>query len=120
MGFRLPPVLLVLLIYSLCINAWTVDDYGSGEELLEADAGAEPPVHYRLEAYLMKHYTERSVDVKFRMQLYQIVEVNEPQQSITLNTWIVESWSDDFLYWDPAKFGNITEMFLPHDVFVAS
>jgi hypothetical protein len=41
---------------------------------------------------------------------------NEPQQYITLASWIVESWHDDFLYWNPIHFNNITQIVLPHDV----
>ncbi|CAD5213150.1 unnamed protein product [Bursaphelenchus okinawaensis] len=95
---------------------------GSGEDDLFENLGFELPAHYRLERHLMKYYNNRilprrkaawSVKVKFRIALYQIVEVNEPQQYVILNSWIVESWKDDFLYWDPVKFENITEIILP-------
>ncbi|KAH7723136.1 ACR-23-like protein [Aphelenchoides avenae] len=58
-----------------------------------------PPVHYRLEKYLMSNYNPKlipkrrinqTVSVSFSIGLYQIVEVNEPQQYILMNAWIVE------------------------------
>ncbi|CAD5231454.1 unnamed protein product [Bursaphelenchus xylophilus] len=86
------------------------------------DDDFNPPAHYRLERHLMKHYNDRilprktstdTVEVLFQIALYQIVEVNEPQQYIILNSWIIESWEDDFLYWDPSRFENITNIVLP-------
>ncbi|CAJ0557935.1 unnamed protein product, partial [Mesorhabditis spiculigera] len=56
-----------------------------------------------------------SINVSFSMDLYQILELNEPQQFILLNAWIIERWYDEFLYWDPDEYGNITEIRLPHD-----
>jgi hypothetical protein len=29
---------------------------------------------------------------------------NEPQQYILLNSWIVERWKDELLYWDTGEF----------------
>ena len=40
----------------------------------------------------------------FTIGLYQIIEVNEPQQYILLNSWIVERWKDELLYWDIDHF----------------
>ncbi|KAI6172341.1 Mutant ACR-23-like protein [Aphelenchoides besseyi] len=114
-----------LLFSFLYADAWTVEDYGSGDELMDIELGSEPPAHYRLENYLMKHYnhkliprrkSQEAVDVKFRIALYQIVEVNERQQFVILNSWTVESWEDQFLFWLPELFDNITEIFLPHEV----
>jgi nicotinic acetylcholine receptor len=64
---------------------------GSGVDDPDDDLDVEPPAQYRLEAFLMKHYNSKilprrdhtkPVTVKFRIQLYQIVEINEPQQYI--------------------------------------
>ncbi|KAK0394606.1 hypothetical protein QR680_000832 [Steinernema hermaphroditum] len=83
-----------------------------------------PPQHYKLEKFLMTNYNKKlipkrhlneSVQVKFSINLYQIIEVNEPQQYILMNAWIVERWRDDMLYWNPEKFGGIREIILPKD-----
>ncbi|GMR37464.1 hypothetical protein PMAYCL1PPCAC_07659 [Pristionchus mayeri] len=57
----------------------------------------------------------KPINVSFSMDLYQILELNEPQQYILLNAWIIERWYDEFLYWDPKDYDNITELRLPHD-----
>ncbi|CAD5217562.1 unnamed protein product [Bursaphelenchus xylophilus] len=56
----------------------------------------------------------RPINVTFSMDLYQLLELNEPQQYILLNAWIIERWNDEFLYWNPMDYGNITEVRLPH------
>ncbi|CAJ0937983.1 unnamed protein product, partial [Mesorhabditis belari] len=48
------------------------------------------------------------------MQLYQIIEVNEPQQYLLLNAWVIERWTDHMLDWDPANFDNVSEIMIPH------
>ncbi|CAJ0566398.1 unnamed protein product, partial [Mesorhabditis spiculigera] len=48
------------------------------------------------------------------MELYQIIEVNEPQQYLMLNAWIVERWYDKLLRWNPRDFGNVSEIMVPH------
>ncbi|KHN71397.1 Acetylcholine receptor subunit alpha-type des-2, partial [Toxocara canis] len=40
---------------------------------------------------------------------------NEPQQYILLNAWIIERWYDEFLFWLPSEYENITEIRLPYD-----
>ncbi|VIO94135.1 Uncharacterized protein BM_BM6030 [Brugia malayi] len=56
----------------------------------------------------------RSINVTFSMDLYQILQVDEPQQYVLLNAWIIERWYDEFLYWRPEDYDNITEIHLPH------
>uniref|UniRef100_A0A914E3F6 Uncharacterized protein n=1 Tax=Acrobeloides nanus TaxID=290746 RepID=A0A914E3F6_9BILA len=55
------------------------------------------------------------MSVKLSMELYQIIEVNEPQQYVMLNAWIVERWNDQKLYWKKDKFDGIEEIILPKD-----
>ncbi|VDM37708.1 unnamed protein product [Toxocara canis] len=55
------------------------------------------------------------VGVLFSIELYQIIEVNEPQQYVLMNAWIVERWTDELLYWNPAHFDNISDILLPYD-----
>ncbi|CAI4228556.1 unnamed protein product [Auanema sp. JU1783] len=59
--------------------------------------------------------SSRPINVSFSMDLYQILELNEPQQYILLNAWIIERWYDEFLFWLPEDYSNITELRLPHD-----
>ncbi|CAJ0608002.1 unnamed protein product [Cylicocyclus nassatus] len=57
----------------------------------------------------------KPINVSFSMDLYQILELNEPQQYILLNAWIIERWYDEFLYWKPEDYQNISELRLPYD-----
>jgi hypothetical protein len=34
---------------------------------------------------------------------------------MVLNAWIVERWYDDLLYWNPARFGRLSQISLPKD-----
>uniref|UniRef100_A0AC34FCP5 Uncharacterized protein n=1 Tax=Panagrolaimus sp. ES5 TaxID=591445 RepID=A0AC34FCP5_9BILA len=106
-----------------------VEGSGSGFELndyyLDDDPDAfDPPAHYRLDKYLSTNYNPRvlprryvneTVDVSVKIEVYQIIEVNEPQQYMVLNAWIVERWYDDLLYWNPARFGGLSQISLPKD-----
>ncbi|KAI1727345.1 neurotransmitter-gated ion-channel ligand binding domain-containing protein [Ditylenchus destructor] len=95
-----------------------------GVTALGYDIVQSPPPHYKLEKFLMDHYnykliprrdSGKAVTVKFSIGLYQIIEVNEPQQYILLNAWIVERWKDDLLYWNPDRFDGLKEIVLPRE-----
>ncbi|CAB3404703.1 unnamed protein product [Caenorhabditis bovis] len=84
----------------------------------------EAPVQYKIADYILSKYkkglipmskSREPIRVAFSIQLYQIIEVNEPQQYLMLNAWIVERWTDHLIGWDPEQFGNVTEIMLPHD-----
>uniref|UniRef100_A0A0N4ZY46 Neur_chan_LBD domain-containing protein n=1 Tax=Parastrongyloides trichosuri TaxID=131310 RepID=A0A0N4ZY46_PARTI len=82
---------------------------------------------YKLERYLLANYNpniipqrnrNNSVNVMFTINLYQIIEINELQQYIKINCWVVERWEDPMLYWDPNDFDGIDEVILPeHNVW---
>ncbi|VDD85699.1 unnamed protein product [Enterobius vermicularis] len=52
--------------------------------------------------------------VHISMSLYQIIQ-NEPEQNIKMNIWMIQSWVDEFLGWNPADFNGITSLILPHN-----
>ncbi|PAV91581.1 hypothetical protein WR25_10892 [Diploscapter pachys] len=85
---------------------------------------ASTPTQIRLVHDLLDKYDKKAkpmwdpnkpINVSFSMDLYKILELNEPQQYILLNSWIIERWYDEFLYWDPEDYENITELRLPFD-----
>uniref|UniRef100_A0A183TVV7 Neur_chan_LBD domain-containing protein n=1 Tax=Toxocara canis TaxID=6265 RepID=A0A183TVV7_TOXCA len=53
------------------------------------------------------------VNVTFSMNLYQIVEINEPQQYVLISVWIIERWDDRMLWWDPLNYSGTIEVHLP-------
>ncbi|EPB74356.1 Neurotransmitter-gated ion-channel ligand binding domain protein [Ancylostoma ceylanicum] len=50
------------------------------------------------------------VNVRFKMELYQVIEL----QYVSVSAWVIERWHDEFLFWDPAKYDNITEVKMHH------
>lgn len=53
--------------------------------------------------------------VNFTMSLYQILAINDKQQSLDLNVWIIQKWTDEFLGWNPNKYGLINSTILPFE-----
>ncbi|CAI4227023.1 unnamed protein product [Auanema sp. JU1783] len=90
----------------------------------------DEPIEYKPTAAqkLMRHVIKRRgpdivkpkrnisepVKIMFKMELYQIIELNERQQFVAVSAWVIERWFDEFLYWNPMDFDNITEIKLHH------
>ncbi|CAG9534383.1 unnamed protein product [Cercopithifilaria johnstoni] len=81
------------------------------------------PSQFKLVNDMLERYDKKSkpvwdhnkpINVTFSMDLYQILEVNGPQQYVLINAWIIERWYDEFLYWRPEDYDNITEIHLPY------
>lgn len=53
--------------------------------------------------------TEVAVQLYFK----QIQKVKENDQIITVYCWLEEYWRDEFLRWDPARFGGIAQLHIP-------
>uniref|UniRef100_A0A0N4ZMN5 Neur_chan_LBD domain-containing protein n=1 Tax=Parastrongyloides trichosuri TaxID=131310 RepID=A0A0N4ZMN5_PARTI len=53
--------------------------------------------------------------INVSMSLYQILEVNERLQSITVNVWMVQDWYDEFLNWNPDEYSGINQLILPYN-----
>uniref|UniRef100_A0A1I8F1J7 Neur_chan_LBD domain-containing protein n=1 Tax=Macrostomum lignano TaxID=282301 RepID=A0A1I8F1J7_9PLAT len=49
------------------------------------------------------------------VSLTQIMDVDEKNQLIKLNMWIVQEWKDPFFEWNPAEYGDADHMLLPPD-----
>jgi hypothetical protein len=57
----------------------------------------------------------QSVQVKFGLQLNQIVNVIERDQIILLNVFIDHEWRDQRLEWHPIDFQNVTVLRISSD-----
>uniref|UniRef100_A0A914DZY8 Uncharacterized protein n=1 Tax=Acrobeloides nanus TaxID=290746 RepID=A0A914DZY8_9BILA len=121
MNFRQLALTIFLHVSSGLLNESSIEIDGSGEEYLEKEAFQQSS-YYRLERFLMNGYNNRvipkrtpddAVVVGFSVELYQIIEVNEPQQYMLLNAWLVERWKDHMLYWNPDKFDGLSDIILP-------
>ncbi|CAF0711272.1 unnamed protein product [Brachionus calyciflorus] len=62
---------------------------------------------------LLKNYNKKlrpsgTLNVKFALNLNQIINLIEKDQIIVLNAFIDHEWVDKRLSWDPEEYGNIT------------
>ncbi|CAI4225941.1 unnamed protein product [Auanema sp. JU1783] len=53
------------------------------------------------------------INVTVQPQIYSLVDVDEIQEQIKLLIWFPQSWTDEFLTWDPEDWGGIEKMNLP-------
>uniref|UniRef100_A0A915IUB0 Neurotransmitter-gated ion-channel ligand-binding domain-containing protein n=1 Tax=Romanomermis culicivorax TaxID=13658 RepID=A0A915IUB0_ROMCU len=58
---------------------------------------------------------QHAINITMDMQLFQIIEINEPAQYLQLYVSMVQTWHDELLSWDPSDFGGLDTIILPHD-----
>ncbi|KAF8358851.1 acr-5 [Pristionchus pacificus] len=56
----------------------------------------------------------KPVRINVSMSLYQILEVDEHSQSLSVNVWMVQDWYDEFLDWNPEQYGLLNKTIVPH------
>ncbi|KAH9498919.1 Acetylcholine receptor subunit beta-like 1 [Bulinus truncatus] len=54
-----------------------------------------------------------TLQVRFAVQLTQIMSLNEQDQVLTLNIWDQLSWSDVQLQWNDSDYGGVTDVRIP-------
>ena len=52
--------------------------------------------------------TKKSVNVTFGYEMVHIVRIVETEQMITGKVWIRMSWTNEYMTWDPSKWGGVT------------
>ncbi|XP_059175766.1 neuronal acetylcholine receptor subunit beta-3-like [Physella acuta] len=78
-----------------------------------------------LESYKMRTIYSRPVlryndtlNVKFAVQLQQIMGLNEQEQILTLNIWDQIEWHDAYISWKPEDYGHVFNVRIPcHNVW---
>ncbi|KAE9551715.1 hypothetical protein FO519_005079 [Halicephalobus sp. NKZ332] len=99
-------IISVGLIVALISLVWTSEDeFRLLKDLRENYDSAERPIRNHSEA----------VNVHLRILLQQIVDVDEKNQILNLVLWTQFKWHDYKMVWNPAEYGNVTEIRLPHD-----
>lgn len=61
-----------------------------------------------LENYNKKLRPSGTVQVKFALNLNQIIKLIEKDQIFMLNVFVDHVWTDKRLSWNPSEFGNLT------------
>lgn len=60
-----------------------------------------------------------SLDVSFGMKISRLVKVDNKEQIVVLDTWVIQLWKNEFLKWKAQDFGGMTRVrFLPEEVWV--
>nr|VZH96102.1 unnamed protein product [Spirometra erinaceieuropaei] len=84
-----------------------------------------PSVESPLVSYLLKKYdeighigrpvrnTSKRVSVAFGLSLFQLMDLDEKNQRLTLNVWNKITWRDEVLTWNPKDFMGLTTIRLP-------
>uniref|UniRef100_A0A7E4US62 Neur_chan_LBD domain-containing protein n=1 Tax=Panagrellus redivivus TaxID=6233 RepID=A0A7E4US62_PANRE len=51
--------------------------------------------------------------IEVKLKLLQIVNVDEVNQIVLTNGWLIQKWHDYRLQWNPAEYGNVTMLHVP-------
>ncbi|CAH8652105.1 unnamed protein product [Heterobilharzia americana] len=60
--------------------------------------------------------TKDRVVVGYGLSLFQLLDLDEKNQILTINVWAKYTWIDQLLRWDPANYSNIREVRIPPSV----
>ena len=104
-------MVLLLTLFTLAVVAFTSpvtgDDYKSERELRrdifrDYDKIARPVKR-----------SSTTIRANFSMVPLSLRSMNEKDQLISMDTWIMVRWTDEYLQWDPKEYDNITELRIP-------
>ena len=57
-----------------------------------------------------------TVNILFSISLQEIVDLIAKEQVIVLNLWIIQSWLDNRLRWNPSDYNNLTTFHVSADM----
>lgn len=53
--------------------------------------------------------------IYFGLQLIQIVDLDEKEQTLTLNVWVDHTWTDIHMMWNKSDYGGVDSIHIPAD-----
>ncbi|XP_045476084.1 acetylcholine receptor subunit alpha-like isoform X2 [Harmonia axyridis] len=56
-----------------------------------------------------------ALQVKIKLKLSQLIDVNLKNQIMTTNLWVEQTWYDYKLQWDPKEYGGVEMLHVPSD-----
>ena len=71
-------------------------------------------VRYNSNIRPVKH-TSDALNVNLRVFLKAIIAFNEPEQTFSTTLWIIPSWTDYFLTWEPKEYADIKRILVSSD-----
>ena len=97
--------LLVFLCYSVIISA--------NKTLSESDLLTELFEDYKPDVRPRRNLSE-TVNVKLDIYIMSIDKIDEKRQTFTIRAFMEVTWRDDFLTWNPGKYGGVTTINVPN------
>ena len=76
------------------------------DDLLSSYNKAVPPTSTRIAGY----GSQAGTDVALQLRFFKLENVNAAQGQLSVKVWWRMQWSDTRLAWDPATYGNITQV----------
>ena len=101
---------ILVLMYTLLILVTNIEAEIGGQMPLSAkNVGKEQELIKKLlKNYSKKQKPSGTVQIKFALNLNQVVNVRAKDQIFTLNVFVDHEWIDPRLSWDPNENGNVT------------
>ncbi|RUS72503.1 hypothetical protein EGW08_019731 [Elysia chlorotica] len=107
------------LILTLVVPA--ADGSGSVFQPIGAERGARARLYSDLDSspLLQNRLVPLSpacpVEVHVKLNVYKILEIIEPRQVINMALFFEFEWTDDAFAWDPARYDNVSQAYVPYD-----
>ncbi|KAJ7372920.1 hypothetical protein OS493_015375 [Desmophyllum pertusum] len=62
---------------------------------------------------------KREVEVLFALRVSRLVKVDNQEQVVVLDTWVIQEWKNEFLTWNASEYGYVQRIhFAPHEIWV--
>lgn len=83
---------------------------------------------HHIRADLLKNYDKkvrpvlrgkREVEVSFALRISRLVKVDNKEQLVVLDTWVIQTWRNEFLTWNSSEYGDLNRIhFSPEEIWV--
>ncbi|XP_022803048.1 neuronal acetylcholine receptor subunit alpha-7-like [Stylophora pistillata] len=62
---------------------------------------------------------KRVVEVSFALRVSRLVKVDNKEQLVVLDTWVIQEWKNEFLTWNSSDYGDVDRVhFAPDEIWV--
>lgn len=97
--------------------------------LLEGSSGStNTSWEHHIRADLLENYDrkvrpvregKKVAEVAFALRVSRLVRVDNQEQIIVLDTWVIQDWTNEFLTWNASDYGNVERVhFAPEEIWV--
>lgn len=62
---------------------------------------------------------KKEVNVQFALRISRLVKVDNQEQLLILDTWVIQKWDNEFLTWNSSDYGDVDRVhFAPSEIWV--